>query len=109
MFESTSDKILRVLIDNDRVFDISEKLSLIKKALPDLSQAQIDSAIADLSKSNLIETLYGSGELIALNVQPYALSRLTDKRDLKIFNFKIDLIKIAVGYGMGFISAWLLK
>ena len=109
MFESTSDKILRVLIDSENIFEISAKLAAVKNALPNLSQQQIDSAIADLSKENLIKTLYGSGKLVALNVQPYALSRLTDKRDFKIFNFKLDLIKIAFGYGLGFISAWLLE
>lgn len=109
MFESTSDKILRVLIDNDSVLDISEKISHIQNALPKLSQSQIDSAITDLSDKNLIKTVYADGKLFFLKVQPYALSRLTDKRDFKIFNFKLDLIKIAFGYGLGFISAWLLK
>ena len=109
MFESTSDKVLRALIEYDNVFDISEKLSLIKKALPKLSQAQIDSAIANLRKEKLILVDDRAGEIFDIIVQPYALSRLTDKRDFKIFNFKLDIAKIFLGYSLGFISAWLLK
>ena len=109
MFETTTDKILKILIDNENLADVSQKIHAVKISLPHLSDKQIFSAIADLSKNDLIATLYGSGELIALNVKPYALSRLTDKRAFKIFNFNLDLIKIAFGYGLGFISAWLLK
>lgn len=109
MFESTSDKVLRALIDNDNIFNISEKLAAVKNALPELSQSQIDSAIADLSKENLIHTVYAEGKIFSLHVQPYALSHLTDKRDFKIFNLKLDLLKIVFGYLLGFISAWLLK
>ena len=90
MFESTSDKVLRVLIDCDNVFDISEKFSLIKKALPKLSQAQIDSAIADLRKENLIIVDTRAGKIFDIAVQPYALSRLTDKRNFKIWNIKMN-------------------
>ena len=109
MFESTSDKVLRALIDNDNILNISEKLATVKKAVPSLSQKQLDSVIADLSKENLINTVYAEGEIFSLHVQPYALAHLTNKRDFKVFNFKVDSIKLAFGYGLGFISAWLLK
>ena len=109
MFETTSDKVLRALMVYDNVFDISEKLSLVKKSLPYLSTEQIHSAIFALHKDNFILADIRNGEIFDVAVQPFALSKLTDKRDFKIFNFKIDLLKIFFGYLLGFISAWLLK
>ena len=109
MFETTSDKVLRALIDYDNVFDISEKLSLVKKSLPNLSTEQIHSASFALHKDNFIIADIRNGEIFDVAVQPFALSKLTDKRDFKIFNFKFDLLKIFFGYLLGFISAWLLK
>ena len=105
MFETTSDKVLRALIDYDNVFAISEKLSLVKKSLPNLSAEQIHSAIFALHKDNFIIADIRNGEIIDISVQPFALSKLTDKRDFKIFNFKFDLLKIFFGYLLGFISA----
>ncbi len=109
MFETTSEKVLRVLIDYDNVFDISEKLSLVKKSLPNLSTEQIHSAIFALHKDNLIIADFRNGEFFDIAVQPFALAKLNDKHDFKIVNFKVDLFKIAFGYLLGFISAWLLK
>ena len=109
MFETTSEKVLRALIDFDNVFDISEKLSLVKQSLPNLSTAQINSAIFALHKDNFIIADIRNGVIFDISVQPFALSKLTDKRDFKIFNFKFDLLKIFFGYLLGFISAWLLK
>ena len=109
MFETTSDKVLRALIDFDNIFDISEKLSLVKNSLPNLSAEQINSAIFALQKDNLIVADIRNGEFFDIAVQPYALAKLTDKHDFKIFNFKVDLFKIAFGYALGFVSAWLLK
>ena len=109
MFESTADKVLRVLIDNQDKATLAEKISAIKVALPSLTDDDIYSAIAYLSKENLVLTLYGSNELQAIKVQPYALSRLTTKREFAIWNIKWDIAKIALGYALGFISAWLLK
>ncbi|MBQ3451399.1 MAG: hypothetical protein IJG32_03960 [Selenomonadaceae bacterium] len=109
MFESTADKVLRVLIDNNDKATIEEKISAIKSALPSLSDAAIYSAIAQLSKEGLIATLYGDNKLRVLKVQPYALSRLMTKREFAIWNIKWDVAKIALGYALGFVSAWLLK
>ena len=109
MFTSTADKVLRVLIANDDKPTVAEKISAVKVALPTLNDAEIDSILADLSKEELVTTLYGSDGLVALRVQPYALSRLIAKRDVAIWNIKWDLLKIAFGYALGFISALLFK
>ena len=108
MFESTSDKILRILIDNDAE-SVERKFGAIKTAFPSLSQQQIDSVIAELLNEKLIVALYGGNKLIALNVQPHALSRLTTRREITHWQLKWDLVKIAFGYASGFICAWLLK
>lgn len=109
MFESTADKVLRVLIDNDTEGDVDKKLAAVHKAFPCLSQQQIDSAIADLSNDKLIAKLDGDNGIIALRVQPYALSRLTTRREITHWNLKWDLVKVAFGYAAGFICAWLFK
>lgn len=109
MFETTSDKILKILIDCDNVGNADEKILAVKNALPTLSDSQIFSAVCNLKKENLILADIRGNEILDIAVQPYALSKLTDRRDFKIWNIKFDLIKIAVGYGLGFISAWLLK
>ena len=109
MFESTADKVLKVLADNDEKFSVAEKIDAVQIALPKLSRRQIDSVIADLSKEKLIVTLYGDDEIIALKVQPYALSKITTRNEIKIFNFKVDVLKIFFGYVLGFISAYLTK
>lgn len=109
MFESTADKVLRVLIDNEDKSTVAEKILAIKASMPRLTDAEINSAIAELSKEKLIATLYGDNELIKLRVQPYALSRLMTKREVGIWNIKWDVAKMALGYALGFLSAWLLK
>ena len=108
MFESTADKVLRVLIDNEDKPTVGEKISAVKSALPNLTDAEINSVIAELSREKLITTLYGDNQLIRLRVQAHALSRLT-KREVTVWNIKWDVAKIALGYTLGFISAWLLK
>lgn len=109
MFESTADKVLRVLIDNEDKSTVAEKILAVKTKLPKLTDAEINSVIAELSREKLIATLYGDNELIRLRVQPYALSRLKTKREVTVWNIKWDVAKIAFGYALGFISAWLLK
>lgn len=109
MFESTADKVLRVLIDNQDKVKVAEKIAAIKAKYPHLIDAEINSAIAELSREKLIVTLYGDNELIRLRVQPYALSRLKTKREVTVWNIKWDVAKIALGYALGFISAWLFK
>lgn len=108
MFESTSDKVLSVLVANAGK-TVGEKISAVKAAFPSLSDAEIDSVLADLSKEELIVTLYGSDGLVDLRAQPYALSRLKTKREVAAWNMKWDVLKIALGYILGFVSAWLLK
>lgn len=93
-FESTTDKILRVLIENDSEKDINKKLGAVQKAFPRLSQQQINSAINDLANDKLIVTLRGDDKVSALNVQPYALSRLTTRREINHWNLKWDLVNI---------------
>ena len=109
MFESTADKVLRVLIDNEDKPTVGEKISAVKEKFPELADAEINSVIAELSREKLITTLYGDNKLISLHVQPHALSRLTTKREVTVWNIKWDVAKIALGYTLGFISAWLLK
>ena len=109
MFDTTSDKILKILIDNDNLVDFSDKILAVKNVLPSLSDNQIFSALFALHKENLIVADIRNGEIFDVAVQPFALSKITDKHDFKIFNFKLDLFKIALGYGLGFLSAWLLK
>ena len=109
MFESTADKVLRALIANEDKPTVAEKISAVKATLPNLTDAEIDSIIAELSRQKLIATLYGDNKLISLRVQPYALSRLTTKSEISTWNIKWDVAKIALGYALGFLSAWLLK
>ncbi len=107
MFSSTSDKVLDIILQNQDL-SAQELIGTIKTHLG-LSQAEIDSALAELSKQDLITTRYADDELYALHPQPYALSRLMTKREMKIFSLKWDLIKIFLGFILGFVSAWLLK
>lgn len=109
MFESTADKVLRVLIANEDKPTVGEKFSAVKATLPNLTDAEINSVIAELNKQGLITTIYGDNKLISLRVQPYALARLTTKREVAVWNVKWDVAKIALGYALGFLSAWLLK
>ena len=106
-FSSTSDKVMAIILENQDM-PVQELITVIKSRLK-LSQAEIDSVIADLSKQNFINTLYADDKLYALSPQPYALARLKTKREQKIFSLQWDLVKIALGYILGFLSAWLLK
>ena len=106
-FSSTSDKVMSIILQN-KDMPVPELIGTIKTHLG-LSQAEIDSALAELSKQDLITTMYADDELYALHPQPYALSRLMTKREMKVFSLKWDLIKIFLGFILGFVSAWLLK
>lgn len=107
MFSSTSDKVLDIILQNQDL-SAQELIGVIKSRLG-LSQMELDSALAELSQQDLITTMYADDELYALHPQPYALSRLMTKREMKIFSLKWDLIKIFLGFILGFVSAWLLK
>ena len=107
MFSSTLDKVLDIILQNQDM-PVPELIGTIKSCLG-LSQAEIDSALAELSQQDLITTMYADDELYALHPQSYALSRLRTKREMKIFSLKWDLIKIFLGFILGFVSAWLLK
>ena len=109
MFESTADKVLRVLIESRDKVTVGEKITAIKSALPKLTDGEIDSVLAELSKEKMIATTYGDDKLIGLRVAPYALSHLKTKREFTVWNIKWDVMKIALGYAMGFLSAILLK
>ena len=79
MFSSTSDKVLDIILQNQ---DLSaQKLIGVIKSRLDLSQAEIDSVLADLSRQNLITTMYADDELYALHPQPSAYSRIRTKRN----------------------------
>jgi hypothetical protein len=106
-FASTSDKVLSIILENQDM-PIQELTTAIRSRLK-LSQWEIDSAFADLSRQGLIATLYADGTLCALAPQPYAHSRLKTKREMKTFSLKWDLVKISLGFVSGFVSAWLLK
>ena len=66
MFESTSDKVWRVLTANAGK-TVGEKISAIKASVTSLSDAEINSVLAELSKEELIATLYGSDGLIDMS------------------------------------------
>ena len=106
-FYSTSDKVMAIIMQS-KGMPAKELIDTIKSRLH-LSTMEIDSTLADLSKQNLIATMYADGELYALEPQPYALSQLKTKREVKIFTLQWDLIKLLLGYVLGFVSAWLLK
>lgn len=106
-FASTSDKVLSIILENHGL-PIQELTATICSRLK-LSQAELDSAIADLSKQGLIGAFYADDSIYSLEPQPYALSRLKTKREMKIFSMKWDLFKIALGFVSGFVTAWLLK
>lgn len=78
-FSSTSDKVMAIILENQDM-PVQELINVIKSRLK-LSQAEIDSVIADLSKQNFITTLYADDELYALHPQPHALSQLINKRE----------------------------
>lgn len=78
-FSSTSDKVMSIILEKQDM-PVQELIAAIKSRLG-LSQAEIDSVIADLSRQNLIATLYADGELYALHPQPYALSQLKTQRE----------------------------
>lgn len=106
-FASTSDKVLSIILENQ---DIPlPKLTAVIQSRLNLSQAEVQSAFAELDSQKLITTLYADDEICALKPQPYALSRLMTKREMKVFSLKWDLIKIFLGFILGFVSAWLLK
>ena len=106
-FSSTSDKVMAIILETQDM-PLHELLETIQARLK-LSQNELDSALADLSSQKLINTLYADDKLYALSPQPYALARLKTKREQKIFSLQWDLVKIALGYILGFLSAWLLK
>lgn len=107
MFSSTSDKVLDIILQNQDL-SAQELIGVIKSRLG-LSQMELYSALAELSQQDLITTMYADDELYALHPQPYALSRLMTKREMKIFSLKWDIVKILLGFVLGFVSAWLLK
>ena len=107
IFSNTSDKVLDIILENQDM-PVRELTATIQSRLK-LSLAEVHSAFADLSKQELITVIYADDELDALHPQPYARSRLMTKREMKIFSLKWDVVKIVLGFILGFVSAWLLK
>lgn len=106
-FSCTSDKVLSIILENQDM-PAKELATTIQSRL-NLSQAEVDSAFADLCKQELIAVIYADDSIFSLEPQPYARSRLKTKKEMKTFSLKWDLVKIALGFVSGFVSAWLLK
>lgn len=103
-FYSTTDKILRVLIEH-KDDSYQDMMNAVHQAFPALPSASIDSSISQLSSQKLISVLYADNRIYSLQVQPYALAHLLDKKELKVFYLKWDLLKIFLGYVLGFLSS----
>ncbi len=111
----TNEQILKILIElKDDINYIDLPIPLVSERLPKLSEDNIYESMNYLEFKGLVSITIASGTIYRLKVTPKGIGYFFEKEEArskersKKWESRIwDIFKIAIGFGLGYLTYWL--